>query len=85
MSSVTFILCTIISLISAILLMRSAKGPQGRFLFWGAIYFLGAALNNILLYIDAVVVPDVDWALAPNLVGLVSIAILIYALIWEAT
>lgn len=85
MPGVVYILCLLASLASALLLARAAKGPAGRLLFWGAIFFLGMALNNILLWVDVFVGPTVDWSLAPNIVALVSVGILIYALIWEAT
>ncbi len=84
MSEATFILCAITSVVSAILLARGA--PQGgRLLFWGSVFFAGMALNNILLFVDAWMGPTVDWSLLPNIAAFISIAILIYALIWETT
>jgi hypothetical protein len=47
--------------------------------------FFGMALNNVLLFVDRVIVSQVDWSVAPNLVMLASIAALIYGLIWETT
>lgn len=85
MSGIVFILCTITSLASAVLLARAARGPGGRLLFWSAISFTGMALNNILLYVDTVIAPQSDWSLYPNLVALASVAVLLYALIWDAT
>lgn len=85
MSEITYILCLITSIISAVLLARGARGPSGRLMFWGAIFFVGMALNNALMFADAVAVPTTDWSVAPNLVALASIAVLLYALIWEST
>jgi hypothetical protein len=55
-------------------------------MFWSAIAFVGMALNNVLLYVDQVVTgPQLDLSLYPNIAALASIAVLVYALIWEAT
>jgi hypothetical protein len=85
MSGIVYILCTITSLASAILLARAARGPGGRLLFWSAIAFVGMAINNVFLYADMLAGPEVDWSLYPNLVALASVAVLLYALIWDAT
>lgn len=86
MSSVVFILCTITSLASAVLLARGVSQPGGRLMFWSAVAFVGMALNNVLLYVDLVVTgPQMDLSLYPNLAALASIVVLVYALIWEAT
>jgi hypothetical protein len=85
-SSVVFILCTITSLASAGLLARGAWRPGGRLMFWSSIAFVGMAFNNVLLYVDQVVTgPQMDLSLYPNIAALASIAVLVYALIWEAT
>ena len=85
-SSIVFILCAITSMASAGLLFRGAWRPGGRLMFWSAIAFVGMALNNVLLYVDQVVTgPQVDLSLYPNIAALASIAVLVYALIWEAT
>jgi hypothetical protein len=85
MSEITYILCLITSIISAVLLALRARGPSGQLMFWGAIFFVGMALNNALMFADAVAVPATDWSVVPNLVALASIAVLLYALIWEST
>ena len=48
-----------------------------------AIAFAGMALNNVLLYVDTVIAPNVDWSIYPNLIALASVVILLYALIWD--
>jgi hypothetical protein len=86
MSGMVFILCTITSLASAGLLARAGWRAGGRLMFWSAIAFVGMALNNALLYVDQVVTgPAWDLSLLPNLAALASIAVLVYALVWEAT
>jgi hypothetical protein len=85
MPEATYILCIITSLLSALLLARGAAGSGGRLMLWGAVFFVGMAINNALHLVDASLGEQVDWSLAPNLAALVSIGILLYALIWEAS
>ena len=84
MQGLVYILCTITSVASAFFLARASRGASGRLMFWSAICFAGMAVNNLLLYIDVAVGPKYDWSLAPNIVALISVAVLIYALVWEA-
>lgn len=84
MPGLVYILCGIASLASAGLLIRAAKGPARRLLLWNAVFFVGLALNNAALYADSRRA-DVDWTLIPNLIALVSVMLLVYALIWETT
>jgi len=52
-------------------------------LFWASFCFLGLAINNVILFIDLILLPDIDlfwWRTAPALAGMF---ILLYGLIWE--
>ena len=56
---------------------------RSRLLLWSCVCFAGLTLNNVMLFIDKVVVTDVDlsaWRQVPAAVGLLC---LIYGLIWE--
>jgi hypothetical protein len=81
MAEATYIICTLTSLASAVLMMRAVRGPGGRLLFWGAVFFLGMAANNIALFANALT--DADWSVVPNVIMLVSVAALLYGLIWD--
>jgi hypothetical protein len=85
MSGAVFILCMLTSLVSAVLLWRAAHGPSRRLLYWSALFFFGMAVNNGILFLDVVVGPQTDLTMPANLVALVSIFALLYALIWEGT
>jgi hypothetical protein len=55
-----------------------------RLLFWSALAFICLSLNNILLFIDLVVLPELDlrpYRLAASFAG---VLFLIYAFIWES-
>lgn len=83
MSEATYILCLLTSLVSAALLARAAHANGVRLLWWGAAFFVGMALNNLLLLVDFLVGPGLDLSLWPNVAALASVLLLIYALIWE--
>ena len=45
--------------------------------------FVGLTLNNLLLVLDKVVLPDVDLSLWRLSVALIAMTILLYGLIWD--
>ena len=67
-----------------ILLFRGYVHGRVRLLMWSGICFAGLTVNNVALFIDLVVFPEVDLRLArlvPALLGLLS---LLYGFIWDA-
>jgi hypothetical protein len=90
MAETVYILCSLTSFACSLLLWRGFVQSRARFLMWSSLCFVGLALNNILLFVDKVVLPDVTgfggvpfpiWRSAAALIG---IALLIYGLIWDA-
>ncbi|HUI60922.1 MAG TPA: DUF5985 family protein [Steroidobacteraceae bacterium] len=84
MAELVYALCAITSILCAILLLRGYRSSRTRLLFWASLCFVGFALNNVLLFVDLVVLPQVDlflWRTVPALVGVV---LFIYGLIWES-
>jgi hypothetical protein len=65
------------------LLWRAWRANRVRLLLWSALCFFGLGLDNVLLYIDLIVVPDVNLHNAPSIVGLVSVGLLLFGLIWD--
>jgi hypothetical protein len=72
------------------MLWRGFAQSRARFLMWSSLCFAALAINNILLFVDKVVLPNVEsvggisfavWRSAAALIGL---ALLIYGLIWDA-
>jgi hypothetical protein len=52
-------------------------------LFWSSICFIGLALNNFLLFVDAILVPGPDlFAILRNAVALAGLGALVYGLVW---
>jgi hypothetical protein len=85
MATAVYVLSALISLTCAVLLLRSYMQARTGLLLWAAVCFLGLTLNNTLLFVDKVVVTDVDlslWRTIPALAGMLA---LVFGLLWEAT
>lgn len=79
-----YVLCAATSFLCTVMLIRGYRQTKVRLLFWSAVCFLGLTLDNILLYADLVIVPDMSLALARRSVALVGLMSLIIGLIWDA-
>jgi hypothetical protein len=83
MAEAVYILCALTSLLCAVLLLRAWRRSRLRLLLWSALCFAGLAVNNGVLLLDLVIFPDVDFAVMRGATALVSVAVLLYGLIWE--
>ncbi len=83
MAEVIYMLCAVTSTLCATLLVRSFLAKRSSLLLWSAFAFVGLAVNNILLFIDLSVVPEIDLSLARTSAALVGIALLVVGLILE--
>lgn len=85
MPELVYVLCALTSVLCAGLLLRSYWRNKSRLLLWSTLCFVGLALNNILLFIDLVVVPyAVDLRLFRSGSAIVGLALLTIGLIWES-
>jgi hypothetical protein len=66
------------------MLLRGYARSGVRLLFWSGLCFIGLMLDNAMLYIDVIVVPDVDLAVWRKLPGVIALLLLLYGLIWES-
>ena len=85
MEAAVYILSALISLACAVLLLRSFARTRAGLLFWAGLCFAGLTLNNVMLFVDKVVVSDTDlstWRALPALAGTL---LLVYGLVWEET
>jgi hypothetical protein len=80
-----YILCSLTSLACTILLLRSYLRRRVRLLLWSGLCFLGLTVSNVLLFIDLAVLPQIDLSLWRSLATLISLIVLIYGLIWDAS
>jgi hypothetical protein len=78
-----YLLCALTSLLAAALLLRHYRATRTKLLLWSCVGFFGLAANNILVYIDLVVVQSIDLALPRSAAGAIAMATLLYGLVWE--
>lgn len=78
-----YMLCAVTSIVCAVLLLLKHRASKVRLLFWSGLCFGGLALNNVLLFIDVVVVPQVDLSVVRTMPALVGIALLLWGFVWE--
>ena len=79
-----YTLCFLTSGACAYLLARNYRRTGSRLLMWSALCFGFLALNNAVVFIDAVVLPDVDLAILRLSLSLAAVSVLLFGFIWEA-
>lgn len=82
---VVYLLCVVTSALCAVLLVRAYTRSRSRLLLWSAVAFVFLALNNLLVFLDLVVVgPSIDLLPYRYAAALAAVCVLIYGFIWEA-
>ena len=84
MAEAVYILCTVTSAACALLLWRSYRRTRLRLLAGSAFCFAMLALNNVLVFVDLVVIPETDLTLLRSAIALVGLGGLLFSLIWDA-
>jgi hypothetical protein len=84
MTGLVYLLCAGTCLLCAAMLFRGYARSRVRLLFWASLCFVGLMLDNIVLYVDVVIVPEVDLAVWRKLPGLIATVLLVFGLIWES-
>ena len=79
-----YLLCAATSLLCAVLLFHGHRKSALPLLFWSGLCFAGLAVNNLLLFVDLIIVPETDLSLWRSAVALASLGVLIYGLVWES-
>jgi hypothetical protein len=82
--ALVYALCALTAVACALLLFRTYRRRRTKLLLWSSIAFAGLALNNILLFVDLVMVASVNLAIWRTVVALVAIGVLLYGLVWES-
>lgn len=88
MSFAVYSLCAVTSLACAVLLLRSylkarALKTRARLLLWSGLCFVGLTVNNVLLFVDLIIVPNIDLSIWRHCATLAGLALLLYGLIWD--
>ena len=83
MAVTIYILCILTSLACTWLLFGSYRRTRYRLLFWSGACFAAMTLNNLLLLLDKIVYPNIDFLPARLISALAATLLLLYGLIYE--
>jgi hypothetical protein len=78
-----YILCATTALACGVLLLRGYLRSRARLLLWTGLFFLTLTLENVLLFVDVIIVPDLNLIFVRRGIGIGGVAALLYGLIWE--
>ena len=81
--AIVYLLCFLTSAACAGLLLRNYRLTGARLLLWSGLCFLLLAGNNLLVILDLLVLPDVDFRLARLVLALAAVAILLFGFVWD--
>jgi hypothetical protein len=84
MAEAVYLLCAVASLVCAVLLHRGYARSRTQLLMWSCLCFYGLTLNNVLLFVDLVVVPQVDLSVWRAGTALAAMLALLTGLVWGA-
>jgi hypothetical protein len=78
-----YLLCAITALACGALLFRGFRRSRTRLLLWCALFFLALALENFLVFIDLIIVPQTDLYFVRTSIALAGVTLFISGLIWD--
>ncbi len=81
MSFFVYALCALTSFVCCGLLFGHYRRERGKLLLYSALAFFCFALANVLLFIDLIVLPQIDLRLLRNALNLVGVLVLIFAIV----
>jgi hypothetical protein len=84
MAAIIYGLCALTALFCAVLLLQAYRRSGYRLLLWSGLCFAGLTANNVLLVLDKLVFTELDLSLWRNSAALLSMAVLLYGLIWDS-
>lgn len=80
---VLYVLAILSSLTCATLLTRAYLQRRVRLLMWSAVCFIGLTINNVALFVDLVVFPQVDLRVLRLVPALIGMSCLLYGFILD--
>jgi uncharacterized protein DUF5985 len=84
MGVAVYLLCALTSCLCAILLLREYRRARTRLLLWTSVSFICWGVNNALVLIDFVVLPEIDLSLLRSAAAFVAVVTMLYGLVWDA-
>jgi hypothetical protein len=84
MSGAVYLLCAATSCLCAVLLLRGYTQSWVRLLLWSGLCFVGLTIDNVLLYVDDVVVSSIDLGVWRRIPAVLALMVLVFGLVWDS-
>ena len=81
--AVVYVLCFASSTLCFSLLLNAFRRQRERLLLWSSLCFCFLALNNLLVFVDIILLPDINLLPFRSLSALAAMGILLYGFVWE--
>jgi hypothetical protein len=79
-----YFLCAVTSAACAVLLLRAYRTGQVRLLLWSGLCFALLAVDNVLLFVDLVLAPNVSLVVWRRLAAFSGLCLLVYGLVRDS-
>lgn len=79
-----YVIGAVTSAACATLLIRGYIRGRKKLLLWSGLCFAGLAISNLLIFVDLVLIPEVDLYRYRLATAGVAMLLLLYGLIWES-
>lgn len=83
MAAVIYMLCALTAFLCAWMILRSYSKNRFRLLLWSGLCFSGLFVNNLVLLIDRLMLPETDLSILRLSTALGALLLLLYGLVWE--
>ncbi len=84
MGATVYVIGVLTSLACAVLLLRGYVRGRKKLLLWSGLCFAGLAVSNFLIFVDLILVPQVNLYLYRLATAVIAMLILLFGLIWES-
>lgn len=81
--TVVYLLCFLTSSACAVLLLRNYWRTGARLLLWSALCFLLLAANNLVVILDLLIFPAVNFGQLRLILSLLAVSVLLFGFIWD--
>lgn len=84
MATVVYVLGALTTLFCAVLLLRGYAHTHQKLLFWSGLCFAVLTLSNVLLFVDLVLLPNINLHLTRLGTAALAMVLLVFGLVWES-
>jgi hypothetical protein len=81
--AIVYFLCFVSAGLCCYLLFNAFQRRRERLLLWSGLCFCLLAVNNLLVFVDLILLPDINLVPLRSVTALGAIGVLLYGFIWE--